>query len=415
MATSRSFSDMLNEYLPNSLLFEEMIKRDWFLQNLEIDNSWKGGQLIVPFEGSYASTVEFGQLASSSDISEDDFVRGTISSQKEAWATLILNHRDLMEHDGRIPETTFLSLVPKRVESLMDKFKMAVSCQLGTGPHFAKATADGTAGGVLEVDHIDRLTLNQKVSLDDDNSAPGDYYVIAININNSSNYGAVTLSATRGGAAANISAYTTAQNAKLYHPGVQANGSFTSVRDALLSAANGGSATLHGQTKLAYPMLQAVNISGADITASNILDKLFDAYTKVRQRAKGNADTIVMSFKHLGSVLKLLETQKGPFVVTKNMQASLYGWSEIEITSVKGVLKLVGIVEMDDDVIFFLDLKSMAFRTNGGFRKRKGPDGREWFEVRNTTGYAYIVDMCLFGEMEHNKPGNNAILYSINY
>lgn len=419
MATTRLFQDMLNEYTPNTLLMEEMIKRDWFLSNIDIDNGWKGGKLIVPFKGGGASSVEFGQLAGSTDIASSTYVRGHIDDYVEVWGSLILNHRDLMDHSGRIPETTFLKLIPNEIDMLMDYFKQVVSTQLGNGSHFAKFTANGTVGGVIEVDHIDRFELSQKLSIDDDNSTATTVYVIAIDINPASpaagTTGAITVSATRGGAALDVSAYTVAQNAKCYHPGVQANGAFTSVRSALLSAANGGSTTIHGVTKTAYPITQAVNINGSGWSASNILDSIFDAYTVVRQKAKGNANTVVMSFKHLGSVMKKLEGQKGPFVVTKQPSASIYGWTEIEITSVKGTLKLVGIVEMDDDVVFFLDMATMKFRTNGGFKKRQSPDGKEYFEIRNTTGYAYVVDCCLFGELEHAKPGHNAIVYGISY
>lgn len=410
MATTRTFQDMLNEYLPNQLLIEELIKRDWFLSNVEINNGWRGGKLIVPFKGAGASSVAFGALTASNDISESLYVRGYVNDYVEVWSTIVLNHRDLMDHSGKIPESTFLKLLPNEVDNIISYTKEVVSTQLGAGAHFAKFTANGTAGGVIAVDHIDRFQLGQKLVIDDDNSAELTVYVIAIDVNADT----VTVSATRGGAAVDVTAYTTAQNAKCYHPGATTS-SFTSIRQALLSAANGGSASLHGVTKLSYPILQAVNISGATWTASNLLDKLFDGYTEVRKRAKGNANTIVMSFKHLGSAMKLLESQKGPFVVSKQPNASIYGWTEIEITSVKGTLKLVGIHEMDDDVIFYLDLSSMKFHTNGGFRKRTAPDGREYFEVRNTSGYAYIIDCCLFGEMTHILPGHNAIVYGISY
>lgn len=419
MATTRTFQDMLNDYLPNSMMMEELIKRDWFLQNLEIDNSWKGGRIKVPFKGAGASSVSFGALTASNDISESLYVVGTIDAYVETWGSLVFNHRDLLDADGKIPENTFLKILPGEVENFADYIKQVVSTQLGNGSHFAKFSTDGQLGGTFEVDHIDRFNIGQKLDIDDDNSAALAVYVIAINVNVATvGTGTVTVSATRGGAAVDVSSYTTAQNAKCYHPGVLTNGGFNSIRSSLLSAANGGAATIHGQTKTAYPILQAVNSSatfGPSITASNILDKLFDFYTTVRQKARGNASTIVMSFKHLGSVMKLLETQKGPFVVTKAPNASIYGWTEIEITSVKGTLKLVGILEMDDDVIFYLDMKSMVFRTRGGFKKRMSPEGKEYFEVRNTTGFQYIVDSSLFGELEVNKPGNNGIIHGISY
>lgn len=422
MGTTRVFQEQLNDYLPNKMLMEERIKRDWFLQNVEIDNGWKGGTLKIPFKGGQASSVEFGQLAGSSDISASTFVLGTIDDYVEVWASLSFNHRDLMDHSGKIPDTTFLRLIPDEVDAMMSIQKEIVSSNLLIGTHFATFLANGTVGGVIDVDHIDRFQLSQKLEIDDGNSAPLTVYVIAIDVNGSASSqpgaGLITVSATRGGAAADVSAYTTAQSAKCYHPGVITNGGFTSLKTVLLSAANGGSANVHGKSKLAYPFLQAVNSSaayGASITATNILDKIFDFYTQVRSKAKGNANTVLMSFKHLGSILKLLESQKGPYVVTKNLSASLYGWSEIEITTVKGALKLVAVLEMDDDCLMFVDMKSMKFYTNGGFKKRMGPNGNEWFEVRNSTGFAYIIDCALFGELGHLNPGANGIIHSISY
>lgn len=412
MASTRSFSDMLNEYLPESLLKEELIKRDWIMSNVEKDDGWKGGQLIVPFQGARASSIEFGQLAASNDISEYDMVRGTVSSYKEVWGSLLFNQTDLWQHGQGLNEKTFLRILPDMVDDFMSHMKEVVSINMGTGPHFATVTdATNAATGIMVVDRIDRFSLGQKTSLDDSNSSALAVYVIAININDKS----VTLSLTRGGAAADVSAYTVAQAAKFYHPGAQAD-SFTSIGSALLSAANGGSATLHGQTKTAFPFLQAVNVSGATISATNILEKIFDAYTEVRTRARGNANTILMSYKHLGSIMKLIETQKGGFKVTPTAtKASQYGWTEIEVTSVKGALKIVGIQEWDDSSIVFLDPSAFKFYSNGMFKMREAPDGKKYFEQRATTGYSYIVDVALYGELVCLKPGNCGIIHSISY
>jgi hypothetical protein len=406
---------MLNEYLPNKLLKEELLKRDYILSNIEKDDKWKGGKLIVPFKAAGASSVKMGGLTGASDISEDKYVRGSIDDYKEMWGSMIFNHRDLMDHSGKIVEDSFLKILPDTIEDFMEYIKMVASIQMGTGPHFAKVTdATNAATGIMIVDHVDRFVLNQKVTLDDDNSAAASFYVIAIDVNTD----AVTFSATRGGAAADLSAYSVAQNAKFYTDGAETT-SFTSIRSVLLSAANGGSATVHGQSKLAYPFLQAVNVSGASITASNILDKLFDAYTEVRKKAKGKADRFVMSYKHFGSVLKLIENKTNGAanwqITVEDKKASLYGWDEVVINSVKGKLTIVGIQEWDDDVIAIMDMKAMIFRSNGFFQKRKSPEGQEYFEVRNTSGYQYIVDISLFGELEINKPGHCGIIYGISY
>jgi hypothetical protein len=116
-------------------------------------------------------------------------------------------------------------------------------------------------------------------------------------------------------------------------------------------------------------------------------------------------------------VLKVIEGSKGAFNVAPGSQtASQYGWTEIEVGSVtKGGLKIVAVQEADDDIIMFLDWRSMKFHSNGFFRKRVAPDGKEYFEIRNTTGYQYIIDVCLFGELVVIRPSYCGILYGISY
>lgn len=414
MATNRSFNDMLQEYLPNKLLKEELVKRNWLLKNIERDDNWRGSKIIVPFKGARASSLSFGSLTDSADVAEADFVRGSIDDYRELWGTLKFNQRDLIDQEGKVPENTFLKVIEEELPDFMDLMDMHTSINLLTGSKLAVATADGTAGGVLVVDKIDRFELGQKVVLIDGNTAAANYYVIAINLNTS----ALTLSATRGGAAADISAYTVAQSAYLSQPGAIAS-SFTSLRGALLSAANGGDATLHGVSKLLYPYLQAINVDGSTITATNILDKIFDAFVAVQAKARGQGSrTVLMSFKHWGSVMKQIEVQKGAFNVVpgKTPVASEYAYMETMIgTPTKGMLTFVATQEMPDDLIFFIDPKSMTFRSKGFFRKRQAPDGKVYFESRATTGYVYLVDVLLFGELEVTKPSGNGVIYGISY
>ena len=412
MGTTRTFNDMLNEYLPNELLKEEFVKRDYLLSKIEKDDSWLGGNLVVPFKAAGASSVAFGSLTASNDIAEDKYVRGGVSGHKEVWGSMIFNHRDLMEHD-QISEQNFLKILPGTIEDFLDYMKNVVSVNLLNGAHFAKATADGTSGGLITVDRPDRFVIGQKVYVDDDNSVPTYGYVVDINMNTK----VVHLQNARSsGSDVDLSNYTTAQNAKCYNDGAQSN-SFSSLRAALLSSANGGDSTLYGVTKTLYPYLQAINVSGADITASNIMEKIFDALTTIRQFGKGNPTDVVMSYTNLASCIKRIEASKGAFnVVPGSQRASQFGWTEIEVGSVaKGSLKLVGVQEADDDVIMFLDWRALKFYSNGFFKKRRSPDGIEYFESRATTGYTYIVDMCLFGELVVQRPSYCGILYSISY
>lgn len=412
MATSRSFSNMLNEYLPNSLLAEDMIKRNYFLQNVERDESWLGGKLIVPFKGASASTVKLGSLAAAADINQSITVRGEISSQPEVWGSLIFNERDLMEH-GKISEQNLLKLLPDEIDSMMGFMSNVVGLSFANGHIVAKATANGDASGNLTVDRIERFEVGMPIQVEDDNTAALKVFVKQVKVDDNIIVCTTDMALS---SLADLSVYTTAQNARVYFDGGETSANrFTSVKSALLSAANGGSSTLYGQSKLAYPYLQAINVSGSTITDSNILDKLFDAQTTVRNKGKGLPEKAIVSYKHLGSIMKSLNTQKGAYRQADETKVSQYGWTEIDVIGVKGKISIVAIQEKDDDSIFILDMKALKVYSNGFFKKRKAPDGKEYFEVRNTSGYQYIVDVCFFGDLVLERPSRCGIIYGISY
>lgn len=413
MATTRSFQAMLNQYLPNKLLKEELIKRDWILNNVEMDNSWLGGDLIVPFKGVQASSVSFGSLTVSTDIGEDGYVRGSITTQPEVWGTFVFNHRDLMEH-GKLSEQNLLKLLPDAVDDFADFMKQCVSLSMLNGDSFASATVDGTTLGVIVVDRPERFVLKQKVFVKGTISAvSAAAYVQSIAMDT----GSLVLQTTRaGGVNTDLSLFTVADAAKIYFDGTQPGTAlgFTSLRGSLLSLANGGTTNLYGQAKTSYPYLQAINVSGATVTASNILQSVFDAYTVIKNRGKGMPDKVLMSYRNLGYIMSILEVQRGMFhSKPESTKVSPYGWTEIVIQGVKGTITVVGVQEMSDDVMFFLDLRALKIYSNGGFRKRQNPDGREYFEVRATTGYSYIVDTCFFGDLVLIRPSYCGVMYLI--
>jgi len=421
MATTRTFSDMLNEYLPNALLKEEFVKRDYLMKKIDKDNSWLGGNLVVPFTSAGASSVSFGSLTAQTDIAEEQDVRGGVPEHKEVWGSMIFNHRDLMEH-GAISEQNLLKILPNQVEDFMDYIKNVVSTNLLNGNHFATLTSDGAADGSIIVDRPDRFVLKQKVFVEDDgtvgSSAAG--FVQSIDMNTTGSTGTITLDTTRaGGVDLDLSTFLVANTARVYNDGATLAGTntFSSLRSALLSAANGGGTSLYGQTKTSAPYLQAINILGDDITEVNIVQKCFDALTNIRQKGKGRPTDIAMSYKNFGAVLKAIEASKGSFnVVPESKKASQFGWEEIVIGSVTGgQLKFVGIQEADDDVIYYIDWRGLKFYSNGLFQKRRSPDGNQYFEIRNTTGYAYVVDVSLFGELVVDRPSTMGIIHSISF
>lgn len=420
MATTRSFQAMLNDFLPNELLKEEMIKRDYLLNKVEKDDSWigasgssgNGGNLIVPFKAAGASSVSYGQLSASGDIAQDVYVRGQISTQPEVWGSMIFNHRDLMEHD-KVSEKNFLKILPDAVNDFMDYMKNVVSVNLLNGAAFAKLTAAATANnGLIVVDRPDRFVIGQKVIVLLASAAYATGYVSTININTNT---VLLVTARGGGTPVDFSGAGTANaGAGAFNDGAQTT-PFSSLRDALLSATNGGSATLYGVTKTAYPYTQAINIDGSDVTAANIVEKIFFAWTRTRMVGKGNPTDIVMSYTNFAYVMAVVEASKGAYNVNKDSKkASQFGWTEIRIGSVTNQeLNFVGVQEMDNDIIMFLDWRGLKFYSNGFFRKRKSPDGIEYFEIRAQSGFQYIIDVCLFGDLVVNRPSYMGIMYGI--
>ncbi len=120
--------------------------------------------------------------------------------------------------------------------------------------------------------------------------------------------------------------------------------------------------------------------------------------------------------------MKLLENgssafdAKGGFHIDqKSTKVGVYGWTEISVFGVQGQLTIVGIQEIDDDYIIYMDPRAAKIHSNGWFKKRISPDGDSFFEIRNTTGYQYLVDMAFFGDLVLNRPSYCGIMHTISY
>ena len=99
----------------------------------------------------------------------------------------------------------------------------------------------------------------------------------------------------------------------------------------------------------------------------------------------------------------------------KSRKVTSHGWQEINVLGAKGELTLVGVQECDDSEIYFLDPRGIKFHSNGFFRKRVAPDGKSYFELRASTGFSYLVDILLFGELVVNRPSACGVLHSVSF
>lgn len=406
---------LLNEYCPNSMLWEEVVKKDYFLNKLKKDEKAFGSKIIVPFMSATESSVRFGKLTAEADIAQVKPVRGELEGMVEVYGSLIFNHADLVDQEGRIPESTFFKVFPGAVERMTRNMREIMSMGMMNGASFATATdSTNAATGIYIVDHPERFQLGQKCSIDDGDSSPKTVYVIAVDYNTK----AVTFSDARGSTAYNLGAYTTAQTVKFYHDGVIEQGTYNNLKSILLSAANGGSANLHGKAKVSYgSFLQAMNVSGAAISSTNILEKIFDAWMHCKIYGKCTGDTVLMNLKHMGSVMKIMEDARGAYTVIKSENKPLFGWWETEIAASKTgqTLKLVGLQEIDTDFMPIVDFNGFTLRSKGGLRKMKQPDGSEFYTTRTETGYSSVIDLESHAQLECSLPGQQAIIHTISY
>jgi len=403
MATTETFNAMLKRHAPYELLVEEVAKVNYLWNKVKKDPTWFGSTLDVPFEGAEASSLSFGALTDASDIAEATEVLGYVSTMPELWGTMVFNEKDLDRHDSL--EKSFLKILPGKLTQFVSRMQERISLSLLNG-YICKATGNGGADGTITVDHPERLAIGEKVTLDDDNSSAAEYYVTAIDVPNKD----ITLSATRGGGAADIQAYTLAQNAKIYLPNGDDSG-FTSLRSSLLSYANGGSQQLYNQTKTSYPFLQAHQVSGAAMTATNVVEKIFDAFFDTTAIGKGQPTTILCSlgdhFKHIAKKLEDSREYKG------GDEAGGYGWNSLRVLGPQGKMEIVGIRDMAADCMFVIDWNSIKFHGSNFFERKRHMNGDEYFVTRATTGYKYIVDTKFFGDLIVSKPSHCGIIHSI--
>ena len=439
-------TSMLKEFLPYELLFEELMKRDYLLTKVAKDQSWKGGELSVPFMGGKASSFAYGELTDIDDITEDRPVRGKVSEYREIWGSMIFHQKDLDQHGDM--KSSFLKLLPDRLEDFIDRMKEAVSVNLLNGQHFDvhdSVGANNLAAGVIAVKRIARFQIGQYVAIGsvDESTDVAEFkfqgYVRSIDIENQTielvdikdvhGTGAVVVDLSldpgngfilatdklflRGalGAPGTILPSVGATNANTRR-------GFTSLRSQLLSFVNGGSQKLFGIDKTLYPHLQAVNVNGGGISA-NMLQGLFNGINKAKLIGKGNPVEILMSFENQALAMKQLEEGAGGTTYGRQFTAgdtsvNPYGWTSISISGVQGSLVLTGIQEMDDDVMFMMDWRGLKLFSNGFFERRRSPEGEEYHTERTVSGYKYVVDTRFYGELILSKPSHCGIFYGVN-
>ena len=413
MPTAQNFTALLRDYMPYDLLMEEMKKRNYFWGKVKKKTGWKrGATLQVPFEGAEYSSLSFGALVDSSDIANMIPVLGSISTQPELWGAIKFAESDLDSTESL--EQAFAQLVPGKIKQFISRMEQRVSLNLLNGfvcrvlDTYKGANGDTPASGIIYVDQPQYLTIGERVNfIDDDTTAlTTACYVRAIDLNT---HLVTFFDARTAGAAVNLSTFTEAQNAKIHTVGGTAS-NFTSLRTQLLSSVNGGSATQFGQTKTAYPILQGQNFSGASATASNLLDVLNEHFFDTAAIGKGNATEMIMSYKNFRHCINSLQDNKR---YAGGDKTAGHGFKSIDLLGPDNDFKLTGIRDMADDAVMFLDWNTLCFHGDSMFERKRHMNGDEYFLERSTTGYSYIVDTKINGDLVCSTPSYNGIVHGI--
>jgi hypothetical protein len=349
---------MLKEYMPYDLLRAEVEKRTYFIQKAQKKTGYKGGVMPLPFEAGMASSYRYGKLIQSAKITQSKYVKGLLEGYKEIWGAIKFDDHDLHRHDDM--KQSFVGMLLKEVPRFADGLKELISKAFLNGPSLTEVSGlTNAATGHLQVARPELLQYGQYVEIGA-TTAKHTGYISAIDMNTNDILVVTAISDVDAGT--NPVDFTAATaiivgDSLRIEDGFDASLQFTDLPSQLLSSANGGSATLFGLSKVKYPFLQAYNHDGSGIAANNILSTIFDAFTRTKTIGKmANPNEVIMSYKNLANAMKELEATgsgigTGRQFTAGDRKVNAFGWTTIEVSGVKGVLTLVGINEMRDDII----------------------------------------------------------------
>lgn len=425
--TRSDLNAMLKRFNPYNILKDEMIKRTYFIEKVTKNSNYMGGVMDIPFQAAKGSSYRMGKLVAAADITQSKYVKGKVEGYKEIWGALKFYDHDLQRHKS--VEQSFVAKLLDEIPEFIDGMKEKVSLAMLSGPAYIIVTdITGAATGNLIVDRPELLEIGQYSEIGD-TAANKAGYISRINMNTGAIVVVTSITDVDAGTnPVDLTAATTVAigDSLRIKDGFDTSLQFADMPSQLLSAANGGSATQFGKNKAQYPFLQSFEEDGStDIASGKMLGFLFDTLVKHKRIGKkANITELIMSQKNLGNAMKELEWMAATNTVGTGRQftatdskVTAFGWQSIDVATVTGQkLKLVGINEMRDDLIFGLDWSGVQMYSNGMFDMRKSPKTGDYFyEERTEDGFVYIVDVRFFGELVVSRPSYQFVIHSISY
>lgn len=395
MSTTENFSVMLKEYMPNELLLNEVEKLNWFLKKLKRDSNWGYGPYQIPAETQEYSRFEWGQLPAANDIPGAKYAKPEVTSPKELFGSMIFDNKDLERHDGDMKKS-FLQIMPNKVRQFAQRMEEQANIALLGDGSIALATANSTAGGVVTVGkRIGVFTNGMKVTMKAGASTVSGY-VNNIDIS-AGTFKLVT--APGGSTGVDLTAYTVAAGTVVYLP----NGNverMTSIIDIVFPESMGGADTLYNNAvvKADSPVFQpyTTDLSTAT-TGANFLSALYDFYFDVEELGRsGVRKEVIVPFYAFKAIAKATETSRKYEAADVE---TTYGSKSIKLTGPNGAMIVTGARGLAPGKMICMDWDAVVLASRGELIKKAKKLGDDFFEVRNTSGYQFIVDKKLEAEL----------------
>jgi hypothetical protein len=442
MALTRAWQSAINDKLTGPMVMN-LLRQNPFISKLMEDKSWIGtGELdgggsnvrnsyIIEFLGSTIGAAKVGAYQSSSSVQVANPVRGFVQSYVDFTGTLKVYSQDLRQHKGKKLTQSLFGKLEKQTTNIMARHKNHIEDMILNNSVISEVTSiDDIASGLLTVTRPEKFEIGMGVQL----AASGattkgkELFVISVNKNTKK----IGFSTSLGSSASDLTDYVGATAAATTicvngtvssTTGLVASG-MDSIESILLPSGTGsGGSTYLGQTKTAYPFLQAAAASGASLTAENFLEKLFEIYvTDIGLRTKHPEGVkprdVFLSPNNYAIACANLEDYKGQFTSNDLSGSNPYGWEGIKIGSKsKGAgLDLFECESLKDSIIPILNMDTFAIVSNGGVQFEEDPNRpgeKFWSWERATTGLSWLLDFVLSGQFVCGNPESNAILHDV--
>lgn len=392
MALTSNIDVLLREYAPNELLVNEIARINWLVSKLKKDTKWPLGQYQIPLETNEASRFEWGALPAANDIPQAAYAKPYVNGPKQLLGSMLFDQVDLERHQGDLKKS-FLSILPQKINQFTERMTEKINLALLGDGSVCPLTANGTVGGLVTVGKtkVTLFTEREKVDIKGTSTAVlKTGYVRNIDVNAGTFY---LYSAPTGGAVVDVSMETTALGAKVYTVGATVERA-TSLVDIIFSSANGGADSLYGGNlvKNVSAVFQPYfsDISSAT-TGATFIAALYDSLYECEEMGRGGIQKeVLVPYQAFKAMAKAAESGR-KFEMGKT--ETVYGSSSIELTGPHGTMKVRAARGVPADKAMFVDYDALVLASRGEMIKKANPmSSEEAFEIRNTTGYQYIVD-----------------------